>query len=234
MNEFVVTVIVIALYLLYRIAFQHPPEAGKGHDTPQKTDTDTDDIVGKSRFVLPDRRQPAPTPATSKKSESQEEKQHTFVAESEKANAVIPSEALDEIFGEVPQPMDVDYPPERETGEPEDEPDAEEEAAELRQVLGKEAELAGGLTCEEMAEAIEAVNHPSDGGEEAARALSGLEKTDLFEQLVSGDAVKAARITDVLDRYEQSLRPPETMEEKGTDALVGIHAGTEYINFWHC
>jgi hypothetical protein len=213
MKTFVITVMLIALYLLYRIAFPKRAETKRGNDVPQKKETDANDVVVKSSFVRGNRSQPAPTPATTEKSENQTKKPDIFAPGNGNRTAVIPPEKLDEVFGAEPKPDDLDI-------EPDDEPDtaeldAEEEAEELRQVLGKDAEPADGLTYEEMAEAIDAVNNPSDEtGKETARVLSGLEETDMFEQLVSGDEGKALRIKAVIDRYEQSLLPETSQEDE--------------------
>jgi cell division septum initiation protein DivIVA len=107
-----------------------------------------------------------------------------------------------------------------------DEPDAEEEAEELRQVLKGDTESAGGFTYEEIAQAIGAADNPAD---EKAQAAAGkvfytLEKTDLFEQLISSDGGRAARINAVLERYTGSIIPQaQETEDKEQD--------TEYRNF---
>ncbi|KAA6300199.1 MAG: hypothetical protein EZS26_003662 [Candidatus Ordinivivax streblomastigis] len=60
--------------------------------------------------------------------------------ENGKTNAVIPSEALDEVFDTPPVPMDIDYPLERIENEPEDEangePDADR-AARIKEVIDR-------------------------------------------------------------------------------------------------
>jgi hypothetical protein len=220
MKLFVITVMLIALYLLYRIAFPKQAETKKGNDIPVKREMDTDNVVGQSRFVRGKRRQPTPTPATCEKPEHREEKPDIFAAGNGKTDAAIPPEELDKVFGETPVPMDIDYPLERVT---EEEPDEEEEAEELRQTVGKDAEPAGGFTYEEMEAAINTVNQPSNKGDEAAaRVLSGLNGTDMFEQLILSDAGKALRIKAVIERHEQSVLPEELQENKNNN---------EYSNF---
>ncbi|MDR3262133.1 MAG: hypothetical protein LBT78_09930 [Tannerella sp.] len=214
MKTFVVTVMLVALYLLYRIAFSGQAETEKGHDIPVKKETDTDAVVVKSRFVRGNRRQPQPTPATAEKSENQTEKPRIFAAGNESRAAVIPSEKLDEVFGSEVNPDDLDIPPDDET----DGPDADDEAEELRQTLGKDAEPANGFTWEEMAQAVETVNSPPEGtANEAARILSGLEKTDMFEQMIAGDEGKALRIKAVIERHVQSLLPEDAREDNDND-----------------
>jgi hypothetical protein len=213
MKAFVITVMLIALFLLYRIAFPKHVETKKGNDIPVKRETNTDDVVVKRRYVCPAPGQPQPTPATALKSENQTEKADIFAAGNENRTTVIPSEKLDEVFGTDPNPDDLDIPPD-------DDPDESEaeEAEELRGTLGGDARLADGFTYEEMATAIDAVNNPSEETEkEAARVLSGLEKTDMFEQLVSSDAGRALRINAVLDHYEQSVTPESANVDSDKD-----------------
>jgi hypothetical protein len=149
------------------------------------------------------------------KSENQTEKADIFAAGNENRTTVIPAEKLDEVFGTDPNPDDLDIPPDDET----EELDGEEEAEELRQTLGKDAEIAGGFTYEEMETAIDAANNPKPEtvAKEAAKALSDLEKTDMFEQLVSSDAGRALRINAVLDHYEQSATPESANVDSDKD-----------------
>ncbi|KAA6306066.1 hypothetical protein EZS27_042277, partial [termite gut metagenome] len=77
---------------------------------------------------------------------------------------------------------------------------------------------------EEIAQAIGAADNPAD---EKAQGAAGkvfytLEKTDLFEQLISTDAGRAARINAVLERYAGSIISQDT-EDTEQD--------TEYRNF---
>jgi hypothetical protein len=126
----------------------------------------------------------------------------------------VPSERLDEIFGEEVGEDDLDIPPD---DEPEDdEPDADEESEELRQTPEGEAELANGFSIEEMETAAGAIDSP---GDENAEILYRVEKTDMFEQLVSGDEGKRQRIAAVIDRHIKSLNPEVANED------------SEYSNF---
>jgi len=121
------------------------------------------------------------------------------------AVAVVPPQRLGEVFGKDPDPADLDIAPDGE------EIDPEEEMEDLRQALGGDVEQAGGWSMEEMAEAVEAIDHPAEGkGEVLYRA----EKTDMFEQLVSTDREKAALIRAVIDRH---LRRQEAEDEHNDD-----------------
>ena len=212
MKLFVIMIMLTALYLLYRIAFPKSPEAKTGSDIPPDRETDADDCVKKSRYVSACRRQPQPTPAMDVNSDCQVEKPSIFASRNEKTDAVIPPGKLGEVFGEDPGPEDLDIEPddENETGSP----DGEEESEELRQTLGGDVEPAGGFSVEEMEEAARAVDKPS--GRNAA-ILFRVEKTDLFEQLVSGDEGKAARIKALIDSHIRSLNLEVENEERNSD-----------------
>jgi hypothetical protein len=59
MKTVAVTILLVALYLLYRIAFPKQPdkpESRRSNDTLQKKQVDVSEAVIKSRYVLPDRR----------------------------------------------------------------------------------------------------------------------------------------------------------------------------------
>jgi hypothetical protein len=199
----------VALYLLYRIAFPKPPASKQGNDIPLEVETEADDGVGKSRYVPTFRRQPRPTPATGVNSENQAEKPVTFAAVNSETGVAIPPEKLDEVFAEEPDPEDLDIPPDDENET--DSPDLNEEAEELRRTLGGDAKPADGFTIEEM---TEAVRNPSD---ENAGFLYQVEKTDMFEQMVSGDQGKRVTIKAVIDRHLQSLNPEAATEESDSD-----------------
>jgi hypothetical protein len=210
MKVFVITVMFVSLYLLYRIAYPKPPGTKQGDNSPQNGKTDPDEGVGRSNYVPTFRRQPQQTSATEAVFEKPVEKPNIFAPANETAKVVIPSAELDEVFTGV---MDIDYPLERET----ETPDADEEAEELRGTFGRDTELADGFTYEEMAQAIDTSNSP----DEAGATLYRLEKTDLFEQLVSGDAGRSAGIKAVIDRHIQSIMPEETAENEDDNNEYG-------------
>jgi len=210
MKIFVVILIFITQYLLYRIIFPKQKDVTKDNDASQSRKTDGADVIGKSRYVLPERRKPAQTPATDSKTEEGQEKANIFAPGNENRDAVIPPEDLDEVFGEEPRPEDLDIPPDED--EETDEADLEEENEDLRQSIGieRDMELAEGLSIEEMTEVAEAINHPSPSN---AGLLLKVEKTDVFEKLVSGDMGKADRIKAVIDRHIRSRYPEAGNEE---------------------
>ncbi|MDR2968102.1 MAG: hypothetical protein LBV32_00690 [Tannerellaceae bacterium] len=215
MKLLVILLMLAALYLLYRIAVPKRKDTKKESSHPPKQPIDLSEVVVKSRFVIPQAGQPQPTHTTSLKTDFQEEKPDIFAAEIEKKEAAIPPERLDDAFASEPNPDDLDIEPgENEAGaddEPETEVDGEEEAEELRQTLGRDAERAGGWSVEEMEAAVDAVQNPTD---EKAAILLKAEKTDLFEQLVSGDKGKADRITAIVERHVKRVYPEQASENE--------------------
>jgi hypothetical protein len=72
-------------------------------------------------------------------------------------------------------------------------------------------------TIDEMTEAVETADKPeSEQSPEAVETLYRLSKTDMFEQLISGDTGRAARIAAILDRGEQERRE-EIVEDSDSD-----------------
>jgi type IV secretory pathway VirB10-like protein len=205
----VLLIIIISLYLIYRIAFTSQPDTQR--DNTPKPEFDTEGAVEKKRYVLPNRSNPTQTAATQEVNKKADKKAPTFAAVNEKREAAVPSEKLDRIFSGEPDIEDLDIEPDAEaesgTGEP---VNADEESEDLRQTLGQDTEFAEGLSIEEMTEAVMATGNPTDGN---AELLCKVEKTDMFEQLVSGDEGKAARIKAMIDRYMQSQNTEVESEE---------------------
>jgi len=206
-------IMLVALYLLYRIAFPpKPTETKKSDAPPRKKETDVSQVVVKSRFIRPNAGLLQTTHSSDLKADSQEENQHIFASGNEKKGAVIPSERLNEVFGEEPNPEELDILPDEE--EEAEVTDLEEEAEDLWQTLGRDAELAAGLSIEEMTEAAEAIKTPVD---EKGGLLYRVEGTDMFEKLVCGDEGKAARIREVIERHLGSRGGEGRNEGEGWD-----------------
>jgi hypothetical protein len=70
------------------------------------------------------------------------------------------------------------------------------------------------MTIEEMTETVAAIENPTD---EKAGLLFRIEKTDMFEQLVSGDKGKAERIKAVIDRFVQTAFLETENDNSDTD-----------------
>lgn len=220
MKVLVILIMLAALYLLYRIACPKRQKPKKEGGNPPKHPIDISEVVVKSRFVLPDRSNSAQHADRKQESDTQEEKADIFAPETEKKAVAIPPDRLDEAFSSEPNPDELDIEPDENetvaTNETETEVDSEEEAEELRQTLGGDAVPADGLSVEEMEAAVAALRNPT---EEQAAILLGVEKTDLFEQLVSGDTGRAERITNIINRHVQKLYPEEANEKGGNSDL---------------
>jgi hypothetical protein len=100
-------IIILSLYLIYRLSF--PKQAEKREETETPPSPDGDEAVVKRRFVLPDRRNPVQHDDRKEDSDKQAEKAVTFAPGNGNPDAgVIPPEALGEVFGEDVNPEDLD------------------------------------------------------------------------------------------------------------------------------
>jgi hypothetical protein len=219
MKFIVLAVIVFSLYLIYRLSF--PWQAGNrpGSKIPSSKPPAGDEAVVKSRFVLPDRSNSAQHADRKQESDKQEEKASIFAAGNEKPNAVIPPEEFGKVFAEDAGSDDLDIEPDASETDNDDELDAEEEAEEIRQSAGGIEGYAEGFTYDELATVIHEADKPEAMAKATVETLRDLSQTDMFEQLVSGNAGRASRIAAVLDRSEQSLasRDEEAAEDKDNE-----------------
>jgi hypothetical protein len=160
MKLIVLAIILLSLYLIYRLSF--PGQVGNrpGNEAPPSKPIDEDEAVVKSRFVLPDRSNSKQHADTRKESDKQEENAHIFAAGNAGRNAVIPTEELPEIFGEDVNPDDLDIEPDANETDSANEPDADEEAEEIRQSAGEIEVYAEGFTYDELATAIHETEKP--------------------------------------------------------------------------
>ncbi len=218
MKLIAIIALLIALFLLYRIACQKPTPVSKNkEDLPEKEPEQTEGIVGKSRFVRSTRSQSTPNDDSPLNTVNQIEKADIFAQETPKNNGVIPLEELDEVFEDT---SGLDIEPDDETNEI----DIEEEAEELRQTLGSDAIPASGLTYEEMEDAIAC---PS---EEKAETLCQIEQTNLFEQLVASNEGKALMIKAIIDRHIQKIAPENPEENNKEYNDYGDFDIADYVN----
>jgi len=213
MKVLAIMIMLASLFFLYRIAYPKQAATKKDGDIPKKDTKPVRSVMGKSRFVLPDRSKPLQTPATSPDIDNSEKKSNIFAPENEARNPVIPKEQLDEVFDDT-NPEDLDI----ELDEDEKEDETEEvydEGAELEQG----AELASGLSIEEMTDAAKAIDNPTD---EKADILFKVEKTDMFEQMVSSDEGKAERIKAIITRYIQNLPSENAYEDSNNSNIENV------------
>jgi len=179
-------IMLIALFLLYRIAYPKQASPKKDNETTRGKPESVPDVMGKSRFVLPDRSKPQQTPATLQETEKREEKPDIFAAETKKERPVaIPAEQVNEVFDDNSNSEIMSIPLDDEN-EDESEIDFEaEEAEELHRALGHEPVTAEGIDYDKLRTVVKVVNEqPEEVSEETGRTLVALENTDMFEKLV--------------------------------------------------
>jgi hypothetical protein len=219
MKLLVVAVIFLSLYLIYRLSFSGQQGNSPGNKTPSPKPPEEDEGVVKSRFVLPAQSNSTQHEDRKQASDIQEESAPTFAIGNGKRNAVIPPEKLPEIFGEAVHLDELDIEPDANETDSDNEPNADEEAEEIRQSAGEIEGYAEGVTYDELTTVIHEAGNPEAMTKAAVATLRDLAQTDMFEQLVSGDAGRSARIAAVLDHSEQNLagQAGDTAESKGSD-----------------
>ncbi|MDR3267059.1 MAG: hypothetical protein LBT24_05770 [Tannerella sp.] len=227
MKFLAILILLTALFLLYRIAYPKQTNTAKGNDVPPENSKPTADVMGKSRFVLPDRNQPLQTFATLAETETTSEKASIFAAETaEKLSAVILPEELNEVFADEPNleimsiPLDgaIDY-------------EAEDETEELNRTLGHEAVMADGIDYDKLQTAVKVLmEQPDEVSEETAETIAALENTDMFEQLVSGNEGKVNWIKAVVERHIQNTMPETGNEISNTNYDYGDFDVADYLD----
>ena len=203
----------IALFLLYRIAYPKQTEKKKDDKPPLPPPPYDYETVVKSRFVLPDRSNTATLPAqhedSGKNSEKQDKKPDIFAAGNDNPpDGVVQSDEFDEVFGENVNPEDLDIEPdENETDENDNSDlDADEEAEEIRGIMGEIEGYADGFTLDELTTVVhEADTEPDKMTKASLEKLRSLSGTDMFEGLVSSKKGRAARIEAILNRSDKIL-----------------------------
>jgi hypothetical protein len=233
MKLLAILIMLAALFLLYLIAYPKQADTKKGGALPKepKTEKPAADVMGKSRFVLPDRSKPLQTSATLGKTEKPDEKEDIFAAATEeKPSAAIPPEELDEVFAGEPNPEILSIPLD-ETDDDEIDYEAEEEAEELSRTLGHEAIPAEGLDYDKLQTAVKVVmEQPDEVSEETGETLMRLENTDMFEHLVSGDEGKMNWIKAVVERNIQKVMPETEDESSDANFDYGDFDVADYVD----
>ena len=202
-------ILLVALYLLFRLAFPKHLFQSKANDSTlgnEKINKDEPyNVIGKSRFVSALQSQPQPTYATSLESDISKENPNTF-APNLNPKEILSSQESDSLFNQEP---DISIPLEVDSKETEPEPEyafEEEESEELRQVLQGEVELASGITFEQMNLALDAVNHSNGNNQaEVGEILYRMQDTDYISQLSAISFEKAERIKALIALHEQSI-----------------------------
>ena len=183
MKTILIAVMLLVLYLLYRIVFPKPIKKQKPPSVLSRQKVNEKEIIGQSRVVLSFQRQAVPVAAKTYETASSDRNEDSFVQENESGQ------------------MDISVSLKHEDENEEQEIDPEEEAEELRQLTGSEPELAGGFTFEELEQTVSEVNHPSRNERKAAKVLYRLQDTDCIIQLAAISPEKAERIKSLINLH---------------------------------
>ena len=196
-----IIILLIALFLLYRIAYPKQPVEKKDNAVLPSTSKPLPEVIVKSRFVLPSRSQPLPTPASSQDSESEAKKAAIFAAESaENRQKVNPKERLNETFEDGQIETDSD-----------DEIDIDleaEEAEELERALGHEAIYADGIDYSDLQTVAQVLKEqPEEVSVKTAKTIRALEDTEVLEMLTAGKESLKNWVELVVARSIQKTKP---------------------------
>ncbi|MCE9213994.1 conjugal transfer protein TraD [Bacteroides ovatus] len=170
--------------------------------------TETEDIIGKSRFRMSPTRTTAAIPtqqaATSEKGIELSEEEATFDdenAESTSRTAQVPEEKLDETFTSIP-PEELEFN--------EDEP--EEDASDTPQALGS--------SFDEIDDACKTAKNPDATQaerEKAAKVFTDMEGTELYEKMMEGSSEIGIRIRGLIEirlkKPKKDFVVPDNIEE---------------------
>lgn len=216
MKQYIISVIVlyallIVLYLFRdRMQKRKKNAAKKSAFNPFRA-VPKEDIIGKSKFDI---RQSRTEATTLINNEKEKENASIFVEKEEKkTSAAIPLDKLDEVFltdnkteensNEINLEIE-NTPPEFEPdndSEEIDETESEEEDTEGRAGVS----MALGLDFNNLASMVRTVETPdnatSEEKEEAGRVLVEIRKTDMFEQVVSGEPKKKVVVSSLMNDY---------------------------------
>jgi len=198
MKIILVAVMLLAMYLLYRIALAKPIKKQKPTSVLSRQKVNEKEIIGQSRVVLSFQRQAVPIAAKTSEPVSSPENTDSFISEDESGM------------------MDISFPLEHENEPEELEIDPEEEAEDLRQLTGNETELASGCTFEELEQTVHEVNHPSGNDRQVAKVLYRIQDTDCVTQLAAISPEKTERIKNLINLHlnEVESKTGKTGEEK--------------------
>ena len=174
------------------------------------------DVIGKSRFRMPEMKPQAATPtpnaATEMQSEAVDEKDVTFADEMETAGShaaetkpsrQVPDEDLDEVF-------------------------RDNRVHDTDRELEEEPPQAGGSTFDEIDRAARAVKNPKAGKADilqAGKVFHELEGTEFYDMFRRNNARYEARVSEMVETYLTSIQPAE----KKTRMKAAVRK--EYENF---
>lgn len=199
---YITVVVLYALFVaicLFRLKLSNRRKkdiVGKGNTIPETGNLKTD-IVGKSKYeksaTTPLLSKSKPLATTSHENEKGIENPDTFAPANEvKPSAEIPPEELDKAFSDTPpdednELLDIDYPLEYDSDEPDGTDDEEEETEEVEGTA--QAALASGVQFDDLGNAVRTINRTKEATPKEKKAagdtLLEIRQTDMFEQLVS-------------------------------------------------
>lgn len=208
----VLYLIFLAGYLLWERSVKRKRNAAKKTTFNPFKSSPKEDIIGKSGFDL---RHSLPQATTLIKSEKREENAPIFAdenasKETQNTPAAIPPSELDKVFssdvetdnsGEIDLTFN-DEPEGEESDDNEDNIDTEEseEAGGLSGVS-----MATGVNFDDLSGMVKTVENPEAASpeerEEAGRVMTEIRKTDMFEQVVSGEPKKKVTAGKLMDDY---------------------------------
>ena len=199
---YITVVVLYALFVaicLFRLKLSNRRKkdiVGKGNTIPETGNLKTD-IVGKSKYeksaTTPLLSKSKPLATTAHENEKGIENPDTFAPANEvKPSAEVPPEELDEAFSYTPpdednELLDIDYPLEYDSDEPDGTDDEEEETEEVEGTA--QAALASGVQFDDLGNAVRTINRTKEATPKEKKAagdtLLEIRQTDMFEQLVS-------------------------------------------------
>ena len=113
------------------------------------------------------------------------------------------------------EPLEISVPLEYETENSED--DFDEEAEELHQAMGGEANLASGASFEDLEHSYDVIRERKTSEEDERKAAETIRSeggTDIFKQMVAQVPQGVERVTSIMDKY---FSPPTQQVEPSTD-----------------
>lgn len=208
----------VAAYLLWVVRCLSVTGDGNVRGDHKKDDVKGEkgrgDIVGASRFVLPQRLSQSEAATEIENGKGIENRIIFAKATIPEHPRQIPPEELDEVFGYPPDgvendPLDIDFPLyESFPDERIEEPDYDDDESESEPIPGRT--LAQGVSFEQMGEVYRrvALNQTITDEQkvETGRILSQMKGTDVFEAIVSGQLDGRDRVKELMDAYLGSFQ----------------------------
>ena len=214
---FLITLISVIL-LIFVLFIPTTKQNNKSTEEKPISDEKRPSILGASHFKL---RHKVTTDDTTQKDDNQVIKDNTFVSS--------------EFFAEDNQPLDIDFPLEKE--EEMNEADLAEEEEELEALFGQDAELASGVNFEDLVttkKVIEDTDSTAQEEQTAGKVLYENEHAILFEELVSKQKSTGSRIASLVDIHlaklnEKNKAPQSDATAKDSDPYKSFNIN-DFIN----